>query len=67
MIGFLKIIADLYSLYRAIKKYLDEVEADRKVKDDVQKITEAFNTKDATKLNAIFNRLPDDQTKTDQL
>jgi hypothetical protein len=65
MIGFLKIIADLYSLYKAIKKYLDEVEAERKVKDDVQKITEAFNAKDASKLNDIFNnRLPDKKEKT---
>jgi hypothetical protein len=63
MIGFLKNIADLYSLYKAFKNYLDVVEAERKVKDDVKKITEAFNSKDASKLNDIFNNVVPDEAK----
>lgn len=48
-------LPEIIRLVRAIELALKEAEVDRKVKDDVKAIHEAFTTKDAKKLNDIFN------------
>jgi hypothetical protein len=48
-------IPELMNLIKAIKDGIDQAETDRKVKDDLKTVHEAFSAKDATKLNALFN------------
>jgi hypothetical protein len=62
-LSLLKYIPDLIALVKAIRKAIDEAETDRKVKDDLKAITEAFNAKDSNYLNHIFNDSLPDETK----
>ena len=54
IISILASIPDLIKIYAAVKKRIDQSEQDRKVKDDLIKIQEAFNDKDPSKLDHIF-------------
>ena len=54
-ISFLASIPDLIKLWSAVQKRIEQSEEDRKVKDDLKKISEAFDEKNPDKLNAIFN------------
>ncbi len=47
-------LVELVKLYKILKKRIDEANIDRKVADDIKTIHEAFDTKDAEKLNALF-------------
>lgn len=58
MWNFISLVAsipDLIKLWTAVQKRIQESEQDRKVKDDLKKIQEAFNEKDPSKLDHIFN------------
>lgn len=48
-------LPELLELIRAIQKANQEVKTDKKIKDDLRKISEAFKDKDAKKLNDVFN------------
>ena len=48
-------LPELIQLLKALQKQIDEAETDRKVKNDLKTISEAFREKDAAKLNALFN------------
>jgi hypothetical protein len=48
-------LPDLIRLLQAMQKAIDQTAVDRKVKDDLKSLHEAFNAKDAAKINAIFN------------
>lgn len=50
-----KLLPELVALIKAIQKAIDQAETDRKVKDDLNAIKKAFDTKDATALDHIFN------------
>ena len=62
-ISLLASIPDLIKIYKAVQKRIDQSDQDRKIKDDLKKIGEAFDEKDATKLDHIFNQLPSETTK----
>jgi len=65
MIEFIKYLPELISLVSAIKKKIDEDKVNRKVIDDLKSIKKAFNDKDASALDHIFNTELSD--KTDKL
>lgn len=48
-------LPDLIRLLQAMQKAIDQAAVDRKVKDDLKSLHEAFSAKDAAKINAIFN------------
>lgn len=48
-------LPEILKLLQAMQKHIDEAEGDRKVKEDLKKIREAFSEKDPAKLNALFN------------
>lgn len=53
--NLIKALPEIIQLLNALQKAVDEAETDRKVKDDLKAIHEAFTTKDAAKLNALFS------------
>jgi hypothetical protein len=53
---FIQLLPDLLKLIRILKSRLDEAETDRKVKDDIKKIHDAFASGDASKLNELFKQ-----------
>jgi hypothetical protein len=57
-------LPDLIKLYQAIQKRINDTETDRKVKDDLKSIKKAFDEKDSSALNHIFNnKLPNETNK----
>lgn len=54
-LSFLSYLPDLYSLAVSLKKCIDEAETNRKVQDDLKSIKKAFDEKDISHLNHIFN------------
>jgi hypothetical protein len=54
-IEFFKALPALVELIRELQKAQIEGEVKKKVADDVKTINEAFKTKDADKLNKLFN------------
>lgn len=50
-----RLLPELVQLLRAIDEAIKKSEDDRKIKDDVLLIKEAFKTNDPTKLNALFS------------
>lgn len=48
-------LPELLRLVRNIQDNLEEVETERKVKDDIQKLNEAFEAKDEKAFRDIFN------------
>ena len=48
-------LPDIYKLIKTLEALAKEAETERKVKDDIKSIHEAFAAKDAQKLNDIFN------------
>lgn len=55
IIAFLGALPDLIKLLQVLQRRIDEEGIDRHVKDDVKLIHEAFDAKDPSKLNALFN------------
>jgi hypothetical protein len=55
LLMLIKALPEVFALLRAVKKAIEESERESKVKHDVKAITEAFNAKDPTKLDHIFN------------
>ena len=55
VISFLAAIPDLIKIYGAVKERIEISQRENHVKDDLKKIQEAFNEKDASKLDHIFN------------
>jgi len=55
ILAFLAAIPELLKLVAAIRAEVKEAAIKRRVKDDVIKIREAFEAKDASKLNSVFN------------
>lgn len=57
LLTLIKYLPYLLELVEAIKARNEQDGIDRKVHEDIKTITEAFNEKDATKLNNLFARL----------
>lgn len=58
MIGFWKFLAALPALFRlfgVLERRIREADTNRKVSEDVKKIHDAFEAKDATLLDHLFN------------
>lgn len=60
---WIQYIPQIIELINAVKKRIDEVETDVKVKDDLKSITKAFNEKNVDHLNHVFNGVPDVTTE----
>lgn len=56
ILNLLKALPDIVKLLQTLQQRIDEAGVDRKVSDDVKTIGDAFNAKDAAKLNALFNK-----------
>lgn len=56
-IKLLTLLPELIKLLQAMQSAISEAETDRKVKDDIRLVAEAFKTKDSTKLNQIFKEV----------
>ena len=54
----LTLLPELIKLLQAMQESINQAETDRKVKDDLKLVAEAYKTKDASKLNQIFNQGP---------
>ncbi len=52
---FMAALPALLKLFQTLQKRIDEAGVDRKVVQDVKTIHEAFDAKDAEKLNALFS------------
>ena len=55
ILGLLSALPQILKLIENIQKMNLEADIQRKVKDDVEKINNVFESKDADALNAIFN------------
>lgn len=51
----LTLLPEIIQLLRAIEKANQEAQTERKVKDDLKSIHEAFSANDSSKLDHIFN------------
>ena len=51
----IKLLPEIIALIASIQKAIDQGETDRKVKDDLAAIKAAFDSKDASALNHIFD------------
>lgn len=56
--SLIKVLPEIIALLKAVQQGIDELNTERKVKDDLKAIKDAVASKDATKLNAIFNDVP---------
>jgi DNA-binding FrmR family transcriptional regulator len=54
--ALIKALPLLLGLIAAIRKGIDEAETNKTVADHIQAVTEAFNAKDSSKLDALFNK-----------
>jgi len=54
-IAFLTVLPELIRLIKNIEKRIQATETDKKVKEDIKAINEAFEQKDSAKLNRIFD------------
>ncbi len=52
---FLTALPDLMALYKILKERIEIAETERKVKEDVKTIHQAFTENDISKLNELFN------------
>lgn len=55
IIGFLAALPDLIKLFQIMDQRIRESNLDTKVKDDLKTLHDAFDAKDQTKINALFN------------
>lgn len=55
LLAFFKALPDLLKLIQTLQARIDEAGIERHVAEDVKTINDAFNQKDATKLNSLFN------------
>ncbi len=55
ILAFLSSLPELIKLIKNIQNNIRSSEIDRKVREDVKKINEAFEKEDADKLNRLFN------------
>jgi len=53
--AFMTALPELIRLIKNIERRVAKVKEDKKVNEDLKAINEAFETKDAAKLNDIFN------------
>jgi hypothetical protein len=54
IIALLISLPEIIELIKSIQKQIDESFEDRKLKDDIKKINDAFKTRDPEALNRIF-------------
>jgi len=59
LLTFFQALPEIISLLRAIQAGINEVDTNRKVKDDIKSIHQALTTKDASKLDHLFANEPD--------
>ena len=52
---FIEALPALLKLFQSVRASIKAAEADRKISEDIKTIHEAFDTNDATKLNALFS------------
>ena len=52
------LLPQLIKLLQAMQEAVNQAETDRKVKDDIKLVAEAFKARDSSKLNQIFNEAP---------
>jgi hypothetical protein len=55
ILGFFQALPDLIALFKILQKRIREEDLNRKVHEDIKTINEAFDAKDASKLNTLFN------------
>jgi hypothetical protein len=55
LVQIIKLLPEIIALLNSIQKAIDQAETDRKVSDDLKAIKAAFDSKDASALNHIFN------------
>lgn len=55
LIAFLEALPELIRLFQVLAERISEAQLDRKVKDDLKTLHEAFEDRDEKKLNALFN------------
>jgi hypothetical protein len=55
LITILKHLPELLRIIELIEKRTNEIKAERKVKDDLEAIEQAFKNNDAEALNRLFN------------
>jgi hypothetical protein len=58
LLMLLRALPEIIALLHAVQKGIEEMESDRKVKDDIKTIHEAINANDPAKLNALFRNVP---------
>lgn len=56
LLALLKLIPVLLALIKSIRKYIETEQLNSSIKTHVQGVQQAFETKDASKLNALFNK-----------
>ncbi len=56
LLDFLKLIPVLFELVKSIKKFIAEEKLETTLEKHVQTVDDAFKTKNATELNALFNK-----------
>lgn len=55
LVTIVKLLPELIALIESIQKAINEAETERKVADDLKAIKDAFDSKDPSALNHIFN------------
>jgi len=55
ILAFIKCLPEIIKLLEILATRIAEANTERKIKEDLQKINEAFEKRDATLLNDIFN------------
>lgn len=60
LLQFLAALPELIKLVRDIQAAIKKEESDRKVKNDVKAIREAYKNQDADAINRLFNPKPND-------
>lgn len=56
LVALIAALPEILRLVRNLQARIDEAEAERKLKDDIKKINDAFQDNDAEALNEVFNQ-----------
>lgn len=56
LFAFIKCLPILLDMFRSIQKVVEDAQANATVQDHINQVKAAFDAKDASKLNAVFNK-----------
>lgn len=56
MYSLVKCLPEILQFLQTLGKQIEEANTDRKIKDDLARINEAFEKRDASILNDVFNK-----------